>query len=433
MTSATPPAPATLPPRGLWRLKLSLFLNFFLIAGLLNSVGTVILQVQRNFGVSEPAASTLEACKDLSIAVVSFFVAAWLLRIGYKRAMLGALAFLAVLCMAMPSVPSFLATQLLFVAIGASFAILKVSVFSTLGLIASEPHAHASMMSFLEACFMCGILVAYFLFSAFVDNDAPASTSWFRVYYVLGAVAIVAFILLLSAPLDESSVRTAQAAQPGATTGILPMLRLLLTPIVLVFVASIFIYVLLEQAIMSWLPTFNHTVLHLPPALSIQMTSILAASTALGRFLSGWFLKRLSWLTVLLSCLGATAALILLALPLAAGAHATPVTGWGNAPLAAFLFPMIGLFLAPIYPTLNSIALSALPPVRHSAMSGIIVIFSALGGTTGSLITGRLFQLYGGKTAFYLALVPLAALILCLLAMRKLRRRATTATDAPSA
>lgn len=31
-----------------WRIKLSLFLNYFVFAMLLNSVGTVILQVQSN-------------------------------------------------------------------------------------------------------------------------------------------------------------------------------------------------------------------------------------------------------------------------------------------------------------------------------------------------------------------------------------------------
>ena len=58
-----------------WKVKLSIFLNYFVFAILLNSVGTVILQVQRTYGVSETSASILEAFKDLSIAAVSFLVA----------------------------------------------------------------------------------------------------------------------------------------------------------------------------------------------------------------------------------------------------------------------------------------------------------------------------------------------------------------------
>jgi len=48
-------------------IKASLFLNYFVFAILLNSVGAVILQVQRNYGVSETAASMLEGFKDLPI------------------------------------------------------------------------------------------------------------------------------------------------------------------------------------------------------------------------------------------------------------------------------------------------------------------------------------------------------------------------------
>jgi len=70
------------------------------------------------------------------------------------------------------------------------------------------------------------------------------------------------------------------------------MFQLILLPVVIVFVASAFVYVLIEQSIMSWLPTYNSQVLHLPQTLSIQMASILAAATALGRFLAGLLLKK---------------------------------------------------------------------------------------------------------------------------------------------
>jgi FHS family glucose/mannose:H+ symporter-like MFS transporter len=42
------------------------------------------------------------------------------------------------------------------------------------------------------------------------------------------------------------------------------------------------------------------------------------------------------------------------------------------------------------------------------------VVFSALGGTTGSIITGTLFEHYGGKTAFYCSLVPITVIIFAL-------------------
>ena len=72
-----------------WPIKTALFVNYFIFAILLNSVGTVILQVQNSYGVAQSSAAVLEAFKDLSIAIASFLLASWVSRIGYKRASAG--------------------------------------------------------------------------------------------------------------------------------------------------------------------------------------------------------------------------------------------------------------------------------------------------------------------------------------------------------
>ena len=195
-----------------WQIKLSLFLNYFVFAILLNSVGTVILQVQGNYGVSESGASVLEAFKDLSIAGVSFIIASYIVRIGYKRSMLIALAFVTVACLLMATFPSFGMTKLLFAAVGASFALIKVSVYSTIGIITDNEKDHASFMNFIESFFMVGIMTGGFLFTMFLDNNNPQSLSWLKTYYILAALTAAAFVLLLAAPLDESAV-TAESTE----------------------------------------------------------------------------------------------------------------------------------------------------------------------------------------------------------------------------
>jgi FHS family glucose/mannose:H+ symporter-like MFS transporter len=404
-----------------WKIKASLFLNYFVFAILLNSVGTVILQVQNNYGVSQGSASVLEAFKDLSIALVSFLISSYITRIGYKNAMLIALGFVTAVCFMMPFTASFLTTKLLFAAVGSGFALIKMSVYSTIGLVTRNEKEHISLMNFIESFFMVGILTGYFIFGYFVDDANPQSTQWLKVYYVLGGISLAAFLLLLSAPLDESSIRNQQNGSMLADFG--NMFRLMVSPIVLVFIFCAFFYVLIEQSIMSWLPTFNNKVLLLPAALSIQMASILAGSTALGRFLAGLVLKKLNWFLVLASCLVLAAALVLIAIPLASNVSGTAITGWSTAPIAAFIFPMIGLLIAPIYPAVNSVILSTLPVQKHGLMSGLIIIFSALGGTTGSIITGHIFERYGGQTAFYFSLIPMAILITCLFIFKRLQNK----------
>lgn len=404
-----------------WQIKASLFLNYFVFAILLNSVGTVILQVQHNYGVSEGSASVLEGFKDLSIAIVSFLVSSYITRIGYKNAMLIALGFIATVCFVMPSMSSFWATKLLFAAIGSSFALIKMSVYSTIGLVTKDDKEHIGLMNFIESFFMVGILSGNFIFSSFVDNDHPESTEWLKVYYILGGIAALAFLLLFSAPLDESKAKSATPTNMADDFG--KMFTLLLKPIVMVFILCAFFYVLIEQSIMSWLPTFNNKVLQLPTSLSIQMASILSASIAIGRFLAGVVLQKIKWYYVLSACLILAGALVFLAIPLAQGVDGSAATGWGSAPLAAFVFPMIGLLLAPIYPAINSLILTSLPTEKHGLMSGLIIIFSALGGTTGSIITGNIFQRLGGQTAFYFSIVPITILLVALYFFQRLQRR----------
>ncbi|MDE3144354.1 MAG: MFS transporter [Bacteroidota bacterium] len=402
-----------------WRIKLSLFLNYFVFAILLNSVGTVILQVQNNFGVNASRAAILEPCKDLSIAIVSFLVSSYIARIGYKRAMLIALAFVSTASFIMPFTASFVSSMLLFAAVGSSFALIKMSVYSTIGLITKDEKEHISLMNFIESFFMIGVLTGYFIFSSFVDNNNPQSTAWLKVYYLLGGISVLAFLLLWSAPLDESSAK--KTLDKSLLHDLRNMLKLLISPIVLIFIFCAFFYVLIEQSIMSWLPTFNNKVLLLPAALSIQMSSILAGSTAAGRFLAGLVLKKLNWFLVLICCLILAAALVLVAIPLAQKTTGHAITGWSTAPIAAFIFPLIGLLIAPIYPAINSVILSTLPVQKHGAMSGLIIIFSALGGTTGSIITGNIFQHYNGQTAFYFSLIPMAILVICLTIFKRLQ------------
>src|SRR3954470_9358352 len=221
-----------------WKIKLSLFLNYFVFAILLNSVGTVILQVQHNYGVSESSASILEAFKDLSIAVVSFLVASYITRIGYKNAMLIALGFIASVCLLMPSLGSFAMTKVLFAATGTCFALIKVSVYATIGIVTKDKKEHASFMNFIESFFMIGILTGYFIFSAFVDDTQSQSASWLNVYYVLSAISLVAFLLLLSTTLDESTVRT--IGSKPFLEDFKEMVVLAIKPLVLIFIASAF-------------------------------------------------------------------------------------------------------------------------------------------------------------------------------------------------
>jgi len=188
---------------------------------------------------------------------------------------------------------------------------------------------------------MAGILLGYFLFGHFIDDTNLKSANWFNVYYVLGGLSVVAFILLLTSKLDESA---AHSAGGNAAADIAGMFKLMIYPLVLSFVVCAFFYVLIEQSIMSWLPTFNNKVLQLPASISIIMASILSAFLGLGRLAAGIALRKINPFLVLVVCLLMAAVIVLVALPLAKSAGVKSIHSFADIPLAGFVFPVIGFF-----------------------------------------------------------------------------------------
>ena len=405
------------------RMIAALGLIYIVFAILLNSVGTVILQSMATFGIDKPEASALERYKDLTIAFVSFLVASFLPLIGYRRAMMLSLVIVGAACVAMPLVPAFLTTKILFACIGLSFALAKVGVYSSIGLLTTDDKSHSRLTNTIEGTFMIGVLVGNWMFSAFVDHEHPGNPAWTNVYWLVAGLCAAVFVLLATSKLDESAAHS-EGHNNSASDSLMEMLRLFVRPLVYVFLASAFLYVLIEQSFSTWLPTFNNEILKLPNAMSIQFASILPGMTAIGRIGAGIVLKRVSWYSLLNVCVIGMGVVVVAVLPLAHDVVARSDIGWFNAPLAAYLIPLMGLLMAPIYPVINSVVLSSLPKPMHAAMTGLIVVFSALGGTLGSYLTARVFAAFDGIHAFYFSLVPMTLLLTTLFFFKRETNRA---------
>lgn len=396
------------------KITLAIAASYFIFAILLNSVGTVILQAINTLGVSKTEASVLEGFKDLSIAIMSFVVASFIPRLGYKLAMLLALIVVAIACFCTAVISEFYMFKLLFAAVGCGFAVVKVSVYSIIGQVTEDANSHSSLLNTIEGIFMVGVLSGYWIFTAFIDP--VDSNAWLNVYYLLAVLTLLVVVSVVIAPIKPAI--NGQNSNSG-WNDFIAMLKLTYQPLVLIFIISAFLYVLIEQGVGTWLPTFNNQVLQLPVAISIQLASIFAAALALGRLVAGQVLKHIHWFVVLSCCLVAMAALIIITLPLTENLPKSEVNSLFDAPLAAFVLPLIGFFMAPIYPVLNSVMLSALQKHQHAAMTGLIVVFSALGGTTGSVITGYVFEHFSGQHAFYLSLVPISLIFISVIIFKK--------------
>ena len=155
-------------------------------------------------------------------------------------------------------------------------------------------------MNTLEGFFMLGVLSAYWVFGHFIDSANPASHSWLQVYWLLAALCGLTFVLLLTTPFDERGAPL--PAGRSRWDDFMAMLQLFFKPLVCVFVITAFLYVLIEQSVGTWLPTFNNEILKLPAAMSVEVTSIFAGCLALGRLSAGVLMRRLNWFPVMMAC-----------------------------------------------------------------------------------------------------------------------------------
>ncbi|MBC7874016.1 MAG: MFS transporter, partial [Ferruginibacter sp.] len=258
-----------------------------------------------------------------------------------------------------------------------------------------------------------GFIVIPFFYS---DTDPNA---WLRIYLGLAGLVAISFFVLFFSDF------TLKYEIPGISmkSDFTQMIRLLKRPLVLVFAISAFMYVMTEQGIMSWMPTFNEKVLHLRESMSVTITVILFLSIALGRYISSLLVKRISWLAILTCCLIGAALMVLFVLPQTQKLAPKEINSWSDVPVIAYVFPLIGFFFAPIYPLINSFVLSSTEKMFHSPMASLLVFFSAIGGTLGSRLVGYLFKKIGGQNAFYFALIPMAALLICLFFFYRLQKK----------
>ncbi len=394
-------------------LRAIVYLLYFIFAILLNSVGILIQKSINFYGVTHSQAGNLEGFKDLSIAIVSFVAGMYLPKLGYKKGILLGLFLVLLGCITMFFANAFWAVKVMFACTGFAFALVKVSIYAIISSSSSNQEALNKFLSTVESVFMLGIATAYFIFPLFYSDTNP--NQWLQIYLLLSILVLIAMALVAKKDFTPYELFNHDTSY----SGLKDQLSILRQPVIFIFAICAFLYVMTEQGIMSWLPTFNEKVLNLPEKLSVNMAIILALSIALGRYLAGNLGEKIKWIWILQVCLAVAFLMIVFLLPQTEGLPILNIQSFKDIPWIAFVFPMIGLFLAPIYPLMNAAILSVTDKDKFTQMAGILTFFSAIGGTLGSKITGVLFEQLEGGQAFYFALIPLALLAVSLFILHK--------------
>ncbi|MBN8623061.1 MAG: hypothetical protein J0L47_08025 [Flavobacteriales bacterium] len=167
--------------------------------------------------------------------------------------------------------------------------------------------------------------------------------------------------------------------------------------------AFCFTYVFIEQNFNSWLPSFYRQHFNVNSFFALQASAFLALFSYVGRIVTANIIQRFQLDRYFIFCV----LMILMMLVF------SQILVTNNLSLSLFIFPLIGLFLAPLYPVISSKMIANVNKSDINVFASLIVIFSSLGSSFGSVMMSYVFQWKYGT--YYSLFISVAVTILLIL------------------
>ncbi len=380
---------------------LPLQLSFLVFSMLLNCMGIIILKYSGT-QISYRGLGFLEFFKDIPIAIMSMVAVSFINKKGTKKSLITALTAVLLCCLLLPCLEGFWFFRLWFVVIGVSFAIAKIAIFAIIRNNSSDEKCLTIVMNRVEASFVIGVFCVNMGFGWLLSS--MYSEFWKYGFWIIGLISLCTILLLRKQNYMEI---------PAEKIHILHSARQIFSLRNSIFFLIIFFLVFMEQGFNSWLPTFYRNNLKVNSFYSLQSTAFLALFSFLGRYLTSRLIVHFQWKKYLFFCLAA-----LLFIMMAAQLLMADVSRYLN--LLMIIFPLLGLFLSPLYPLYNSKFLATTGKEKVNFFVSVIVVFSSLGSSFGSLAMSYIFH-YSADTYFIIfSLLPLIMIILLTLFFTKL-------------
>lgn len=390
-------------------VSLPLKLTFLIFSMVLNCMGIVILQLS-DAKITYEKLGFLESFKDIPIAFISLFAVNFISKIGTKTALIISLTIVGVCSSILPFVEVFWFYKLWFAIIGACFAIGKICVFGIIRNNILDEKSLAKTMNSVEASFMIGIFVVNTGFGWLISSKY--SEFWKFGFLSISVLSVVTIWLFSRIQISE--------AQKTDTKGLMSDLSSIFNISVVAFLAVIFFIVFIEQSFNSWLPSFYKNHLKVNSFFALQASSFLALFSYAGRMATANIIQRFSLSRYYTVCLGFIVFVLCIILLI-------QYFESDHSKILLYLFPVIGLFLSPLYPVINSKMIAQIDKEKINLFTSLIVIFSSLGSSVSSIIMALLFgnqllNYYPLYILFFVVILLVISLIYFNLAKKKIRK-----------
>ncbi|WP_262147097.1 MFS transporter [Chryseobacterium foetidum] len=355
------------------KITLPLKLTFLIFSMVLNCMGIIILQLSEE-NISYNKLGLLEAFKDLPIALISIFAVSFISKIGTKTSIISALMIVAVCSLILPFVQVFWFYKLWFAIIGACFALGKICVYNIIKHNIFDEKTLTKTMSSVEASFMIGIFVVNTGFGWLISSEY--GEFWKFGFFGISLISFFTVYLFMKTEISETE---------NKSTTLLPDFKGFGKPAFIAFFCLLFFIVFTEQSFNSWLPSYYKNHLGVDSFFALQATSFLAVFSYLGRIFTAQMIRKFDLSKYFYFCVCMVLLILLLIILI-------QFTDDDKSSVLMFIFPVIGFFLAPLYPVANSKMISSADKEKVNVLTSIIVIFSSLGSSASSALISVLFE-----------------------------------------
>ncbi len=384
-------------------LKALVFAMFAMFAMTTDSVGTVIPEVIREFGLGLTAGGAFQYATMSGIGISAIALGFLADRFGRKRTILLGLLLFGLSSALFAAGHDFLFFVALLFVSGLGIGIFKAGALALIGDLSRSTRQHAATMNLIEGFFGVGAIVGPAIVAWLLQSGA----SWKWIYLVAAALCA---LLVLGSALARFPAPGSSRAEPARAS---EAIRMAGDPPALFFGGALMLYVGAEAAVYVWAPTYLAGYSGNWAELAAYVVAAFFVLRAVGRFLGAWLLSRFDWSAVVLACSAAMALLFWIAVA-------------GGRGVAIFALPATGLFMSVLYPTINSTGISCYDKGRHGSIAGLLLFFTCLSAVVAPLAMGALGDWFG-DVGWSLALGALFASLLALLCGWNLWRQPFTA------
>jgi len=345
-------------------LMLSAIIAFFLYGMIAAMLGTILPELSDRFHLSPSQNGTIAFAQALGLILASLAVGPLLDNEGKKVGLILGLALISVALLALPRVPGFRSVLLLLFVLGVGSGIV-VTAANSLASDAGEGHRGVAL-NLTNIFFGLGGLATPFIAANLFGRN------WVRLCYTIASLTVVALLIQaftkMPGPTGAGRFILADAA---------PVLG---RPLLFLIGLFLFLYITCEVGIWNWLPRYL-IAQGVPQSRALNILSL--------GFALGLLIGRLGVLPILIRVPAVTVTLV----ASVAMAVTTFLMLRTNRPAAAaVLVFLVGISMAPVFPTTLAIVGDAFPRMTTTAIGFVITC-----GWTGLAVSSRVIGIIAGS------------------------------------